>query len=131
MGCLAPDGGRCRPPFACIPSARAGACSPGCAGTAGAEHGRKNGELCLAGRITDHDLLGLPPPTGARCYVCGPEPGLTARCPDAAAVALRVVARSAYLWIQLGGGAGAFRFTLPSVAPGVGRPSGRSPGSPA
>ncbi|MFE3718739.1 ferredoxin reductase [Streptomyces cyaneofuscatus] len=25
-----------------------------------------------AGRITDHDLLGLPPPTGTRCYVCGP-----------------------------------------------------------
>ncbi|WP_338118718.1 hypothetical protein [Streptomyces cyaneofuscatus] len=22
-----------------------------------------------AGRITDHDLLGLPPPTGTRCYV--------------------------------------------------------------
>lgn len=25
-----------------------------------------------AGRITDHDLLGLPPPTGTRCFVCGP-----------------------------------------------------------
>ncbi|MFF3883700.1 ferredoxin reductase [Streptomyces sp. NPDC001914] len=25
-----------------------------------------------AGRMTERDLLGLPPPTGVRCYVCGP-----------------------------------------------------------
>ncbi|MFB7481132.1 DUF6510 family protein [Streptomyces anulatus] len=71
------------------------------------------------------------PATLAQLHVYGPEPGLTARCPGCAAVALRVVTQPEYLWLQLGGGAGAFRFTLPSAAPGVRRPSDRSPWSPA
>ncbi|MFK0135020.1 DUF6510 family protein [Streptomyces rubiginosohelvolus] len=62
------------------------------------------------------------PATLAQLHVYGPEPGLTARCPGCAAVALRVVTQPEYLWLQLGGGAGAFRFTLPTVAPNVRRP---------
>jgi hypothetical protein len=50
-------------------------------------------------------------------HVYGPEPGLTARCPGCAAIALRVVAQPRHLWLQLGSGAGAFRFTLPPTGP--------------
>ncbi|MFE1437468.1 DUF6510 family protein [Streptomyces sp. NPDC058739] len=58
------------------------------------------------------------PSTVAQLHVYGPEPGLTARCPGCADIALRVVTQPRHLWLQLGGGAGAFRFTLPAAAPG-------------
>ncbi|MFC8866659.1 DUF6510 family protein [Streptomyces sp. NPDC057148] len=57
------------------------------------------------------------PATMAQLHVYGPEPGLTARCPGCAAIALRVVVQPRYLRLQLGGAAGAFRFTLPPTAP--------------
>ncbi|MGV9454618.1 DUF6510 family protein [Streptomyces sp. NPDC003635] len=53
----------------------------------------------------------------AQLHVYGPEPGLTARCPGCAAIALRVVTQPPYLWLQLGSGAGAFRFTVPPATP--------------
>ncbi|MGW1818834.1 DUF6510 family protein [Streptomyces sp. NPDC002125] len=46
----------------------------------------------------------------AQLHVYGPEPGLTGRCPGCAAVALRLVEQPGHLWLQMGGGAGAFRF---------------------
>ncbi|MEU6449751.1 DUF6510 family protein [Streptomyces sp. NPDC046979] len=54
------------------------------------------------------------PATMAQLHVYGPEPGLTARCPGCAAIAVRVVAQPQYLWLQLGGTAGTFRFAFPS-----------------
>ncbi|MGY3790936.1 DUF6510 family protein [Streptomyces antibioticus] len=55
------------------------------------------------------------PATMAQLHVYGPEPGLTARCPGCAAIALRVVTQPGYLWLQLGSGAGAFRFARPHI----------------
>ncbi|MET8557358.1 DUF6510 family protein [Streptomyces sp. NPDC004959] len=48
------------------------------------------------------------PLAGLRVY--GPEPGLTARCPGCAAVALRIMTEGAFTWLSLGGPDGAFRF---------------------
>jgi hypothetical protein len=45
-------------------------------------------------------------------HVHGPEPGLTARCPGCAHVALRLVPEERYVWLTLGGGDGAFRFAV-------------------
>ncbi|MGW0608785.1 DUF6510 family protein [Streptomyces sp. NPDC002640] len=58
------------------------------------------------------------PSTLGQLHVYGPEPGLTGRCPGCADIALRAVAQPGHLWVQLGSGGGAFRFTLPN---GVGR----------
>ncbi|MFS0696166.1 DUF6510 family protein [Streptomyces nitrosporeus] len=46
----------------------------------------------------------------AQLHVYGPEPGLTGRCPGCEALALRLVEQPGYLWLQMGGGQGAFRF---------------------
>ncbi|MGP4111464.1 DUF6510 family protein [Streptomyces sp. 4N509B] len=56
------------------------------------------------------------PSTVAELHVYGPEPGLTARCPGCAALALRVVTQPERLWLQLGGDGAAFRFPLPPAA---------------
>ncbi|MFB8773095.1 DUF6510 family protein [Streptomyces broussonetiae] len=56
------------------------------------------------------------PSTVSELRVYGPEPGLTARCPGCAEIALRVVTQPEHLWLQLGGHGGAFRFTLPPAA---------------
>ncbi|MGW4626383.1 DUF6510 family protein [Streptomyces rubiginosohelvolus] len=69
----------------------------------------------LRGRPAGHGA----PPTDTRCYVCGPEPGLTARCPGCAPIALRVVTQPEYLWLQLGGEAGASPFPPWRPTPGV------------
>ncbi|MFW6721677.1 DUF6510 family protein [Streptomyces sp. MAR4 CNY-716] len=55
------------------------------------------------------------PSTVGRLHVYGPEPGMTARCPGCAQLALRVVPLPGHLWLQLGNGAGAFRFDLSSA----------------
>jgi len=49
-------------------------------------------------------------------YGTGPGPGLTGRCPGCADLALRAVAQPGHLWLQIGNGAGAFRFPLPHSA---------------
>ncbi|MFF9161944.1 DUF6510 family protein [Streptomyces longwoodensis] len=46
----------------------------------------------------------------AELHVYGPEPGLTARCPGCAHVALRLVREDGYAWLTMGSAAGAFRF---------------------
>ncbi|MEI5007931.1 DUF6510 family protein [Streptomyces sp. NPDC087659] len=46
----------------------------------------------------------------AQLHVYGPEPGLTARCPGCARVALRLVKESGHVWLTMGGATGAFRF---------------------
>ena len=46
----------------------------------------------------------------AELHIYGPEPGLTARCPSCAYVALRVVKEEDYIWLTMGSGIGAFRF---------------------
>ncbi|MFG2792581.1 DUF6510 family protein [Streptomyces sp. NPDC048419] len=46
----------------------------------------------------------------AQLHVYGPEPGLTARCPGCAHVALRLVRDGEYIWLSMGGSTGAFRF---------------------
>ncbi|PWI13066.1 hypothetical protein DI272_02135 [Streptomyces sp. Act143] len=79
---------------------------------------------CLAGPLSQ--LFALDPTTArwtcptcrapasmSELHVYGPEPGLTGRCPGCAQLALRVVTQPAHLWLQLGTGQGAFRFTLP------------------
>lgn len=53
------------------------------------------------------------PSTVGQLHVYGPEPGLTARCPGCAQLALRVVPQPGRLWLQLGNRQGAFRFDLP------------------
>ncbi|HZG03067.1 MAG TPA: DUF6510 family protein [Streptomyces sp.] len=80
---------------------------------------------CLAGPLSE--LLAVEPTTAwwrcpdcglsgplAGLHVYGPEPGLTARCPGCARVALRLVRRDDQVWLTLGGAAGAFRFRVPS-----------------
>ncbi|MCL2733620.1 MAG: DUF6510 family protein [Actinomycetia bacterium] len=76
---------------------------------------------CLAGPLSE--ILAVEP-TAAwwRCPHCahagpmaqlrvyGPEPGLTARCPSCARIALRLVKEHDHLWLTLGSGTGAFRF---------------------
>ncbi|MDX3056232.1 DUF6510 family protein [Streptomyces sp. NE06-03E] len=47
----------------------------------------------------------------AQLRVYGPDPGLTGRCPGCDTLALRVVEQPRHLWLQMGGGQGAFRFT--------------------
>ncbi|MFJ6982736.1 MULTISPECIES: DUF6510 family protein [unclassified Streptomyces] len=47
----------------------------------------------------------------AELHVYGPGPGLTARCPGCAHVALRLVREDRHVWLSLGGSGGAFRFT--------------------
>jgi hypothetical protein len=37
---------------------------------------------------------------------------LTARCPGCAHVALRIVKEEGHIWLTMGGGTGAFRFTV-------------------
>ncbi|WP_353940246.1 DUF6510 family protein [Streptomyces sp. HUAS MG91] len=53
--------------------------------------------------------------TVGELHVYGPEPGLTARCPGCSQLALRAVQQPGHLWLQLGTGQGAFRFTLPAA----------------
>ncbi|MFK0173645.1 DUF6510 family protein [Streptomyces sp. NPDC090306] len=57
-------------------------------------------------RCPDCGLTG----TLAQLRVYGPDPGLTGRCPGCDALALRVIEHPGHLWLQLGGGHGAFRF---------------------
>lgn len=49
-------------------------------------------------------------------HVYGPEPGMTGRCPGCGDIALRLVPQPGHLWLQLGTGAGAFRFAMPPAA---------------
>ncbi|MFF9494371.1 DUF6510 family protein [Streptomyces flaveolus] len=58
----------------------------------------------------------LPSSLG-QLHVYGPEPGFTGRCPGCADIALRAVIQPGHLWLQLGNGGGAFRFTLPHSGP--------------
>ncbi|MBM9624368.1 DUF6510 family protein [Streptomyces zhihengii] len=46
----------------------------------------------------------------AQLRVYGPEPGFTGRCPGCEAMAMRLVEQPGHLWLQMGDGAGAFRF---------------------
>ncbi|MFH9085658.1 DUF6510 family protein [Streptomyces sp. NPDC017673] len=48
--------------------------------------------------------------TLAQLHLYGPEPGMTARCPGCAHVALRLVKEEDHIWLTLGSGSGAFRF---------------------
>ncbi|MGW3466862.1 DUF6510 family protein [Streptomyces olivaceoviridis] len=48
--------------------------------------------------------------TLAQLHLYGPEPGMTARCPGCAYVALRLVKEEDHIWLTLGSGSGAFRF---------------------
>jgi len=57
------------------------------------------------------------PSTAAEPHVYGPGPGMTARCPGCARIALGVVARPGQPWSQLGSDQGAFRFDLPAITP--------------
>ncbi|WP_230424151.1 DUF6510 family protein [Streptomyces radicis] len=45
----------------------------------------------------------------AALHVFGPEPGITARCPGCAAVALRMVRHGELIWLELGSPDGPFR----------------------
>ncbi|MFF3905820.1 DUF6510 family protein [Streptomyces sp. NPDC001848] len=76
---------------------------------------------CLAGPLSE--ILSVEPTTAwwrcpecarsgplAELHVYGPEPGLTARCPGCAYIALRLVRDGEHIWLTMGGGTGAFRF---------------------
>ncbi|MFE5191749.1 DUF6510 family protein [Streptomyces sp. NPDC056628] len=47
-------------------------------------------------------------------HVCGPDPGLTARCAHCSRVALRLVRHEEDTWLTPGGAEGAFRFRAPT-----------------
>ncbi|MFJ8361035.1 DUF6510 family protein [Streptomyces sp. NPDC093984] len=80
---------------------------------------------CLAGPLSE--ILSAEPTTAwwrcpecarsgplAELHVYGPEPGLTARCPGCAHIALRLVREGEHIWLTMGGGTGAFRFSTSS-----------------
>ncbi|MET8963266.1 DUF6510 family protein [Streptomyces sp. NPDC004074] len=77
---------------------------------------------CLAGPLSE--ILAVEPTTAwwrcpectrsgplAGLHVYGPEPGLTVRCPGCAYIALRLVREGAHIWLTVGSGTGAFRFS--------------------
>ncbi|MEO3755477.1 DUF6510 family protein [Streptomyces sp. B6B3] len=53
----------------------------------------------------------------AQLHVYGPEPGLTARCPGCAHIALRLVRAGDHVWLSMGGPADTFRFPVASRPP--------------
>jgi Family of unknown function (DUF6510) len=76
---------------------------------------------CLAGPLSE--ILAVEPTTAwwrcpqcgragplAQLHVYGPEPGLTASCPDCAYIALRLVRDEEHIWLALGTGTSAIRF---------------------
>ncbi|MGW4790362.1 DUF6510 family protein [Streptomyces sp. NPDC004230] len=77
---------------------------------------------CLAGPLSE--FLAVEPTTAwwrcpectrsgplAGLHVYGPEPGLTVRCPGCAYIALRLVREGEHIWLTVGSGTGAFRFS--------------------